>query len=87
MPTGVIVSGIRKTIRKKRRQGTCWTASSARPRPRAYWSAIPTNTKMSVTMSAPGRPPSLTRAWTSSQTKPTSMTPPMSRRTSPNGPT
>ena len=37
--------------------------------------AIPTKTKISVTISEPGRPPSLTSAWTSSQTKPTSRTP------------
>ena len=47
---------------------------------------MPTKTKIRVTNSAPGRPPSLNMVWTSSHVKPTSTIPPMSRNASPNGP-
>jgi hypothetical protein len=43
-PTGVIIIGSRKTTRKKRRPGSRWTTSSARPRPSRYWTATSTTT-------------------------------------------
>ena len=58
----MIVSGIRNTTRKNRRHGHLLDGEHRQPEAEARTGgAIPAKTKMSVTISAPGRPPSLSQ--------------------------
>src|SRR6266498_3025799 len=67
--------GSRNTTRKKRRPGSRWAQSSARPSPRRYWQQMPTATYTSVTTRVPGRPPGLRVRTVSQTSKPAPIAP------------